>query len=61
MLHVSLPSVSGGTAPAQWEDITGTTKLVYAKECANFTTNVSARWVKAAVREVGYVPLHDAS
>lgn len=36
--------VSGGTAPAQWEDITGTTKLMYAHNCANFTTNVSARW-----------------
>lgn len=35
--------VSGGTAPAQWEDITGTTKLMYANSCANFTTNVSAR------------------
>lgn len=36
--------VTGGTAPAQWEDITGTTKLMYANNCANFTTNVSARW-----------------
>lgn len=35
--------VIGGTDQAQWEDITGTTKLVYANECANFTTNVSAR------------------
>ncbi|KAG7480966.1 hypothetical protein MATL_G00061850 [Megalops atlanticus] len=39
-----LCSVIGGTAPAQWEDITGTTKLVYANDCANFTTNVSARF-----------------
>ncbi|KAM8794705.1 ankyrin-1 [Eudromia elegans] len=39
-----LCSVVGGTAQAQWEDITGTTKLVYANECANFTTNVSARF-----------------
>uniref|UniRef100_F7A191 Ankyrin 1 n=1 Tax=Ornithorhynchus anatinus TaxID=9258 RepID=F7A191_ORNAN len=39
-----LCSVIGGTAQAQWEDITGTTKLVYANECANFTTNVSARF-----------------
>ncbi|XP_044053045.1 ankyrin-1a isoform X13 [Siniperca chuatsi] len=39
-----LCSVIGGTAPAQWEDITGTTKLMYAKECASFTTNVSARF-----------------
>lgn len=35
--------VAGGTDQAQWEDITGTTKLVYANECAAFTTNVSAR------------------
>ncbi|XP_067401460.1 ankyrin-1 isoform X4 [Emydura macquarii macquarii] len=39
-----LCSVIGGTAQAQWEDITGTTKLVYVNECANFTTNVSARF-----------------
>ncbi|KAM6235067.1 ankyrin-1 isoform 4-T4 [Porphyrio hochstetteri] len=39
-----LCSVIGGTAQAQWEDITGTTKLVYEHECANFTTNVSARF-----------------
>uniref|UniRef100_A0A8B9GR56 Ankyrin-1 n=1 Tax=Amazona collaria TaxID=241587 RepID=A0A8B9GR56_9PSIT len=39
-----LCSVIGGTAQAQWEDITGTTKLVYENECANFTTNVSARF-----------------
>ncbi|XP_061585164.1 ankyrin-1a [Cololabis saira] len=39
-----LCSVIGGTAPAQWEDITGTTKLNYAHACASFTTNVSARF-----------------
>uniref|UniRef100_A0A4W4E206 ZU5 domain-containing protein n=1 Tax=Electrophorus electricus TaxID=8005 RepID=A0A4W4E206_ELEEL len=39
-----LCSVIGGTAPAQWEDITGTTKLLYSNSCANFTTNVSARF-----------------
>uniref|UniRef100_A0A674ARA8 Ankyrin 1 n=1 Tax=Salmo trutta TaxID=8032 RepID=A0A674ARA8_SALTR len=39
-----LCSVIGGTAPAQWEDITGTTKLLYTNNCANFTTNVSARF-----------------
>ncbi|XP_055775828.1 ankyrin-1-like isoform X4 [Salvelinus fontinalis] len=39
-----LCSVIGGTASAQWEDITGTTKLIYSKDCANFTTNVSARF-----------------
>ncbi|KAK1341882.1 hypothetical protein QTO34_016633 [Cnephaeus nilssonii] len=36
--------IGGGTDQAQWEDITGTTKLVYANECATFTTNVSARF-----------------
>ncbi|XP_027385946.1 ankyrin-1 isoform X10 [Bos indicus x Bos taurus] len=39
-----LCSVIGGTDQAQWEDITGTTKLIYANECATFTTNVSARF-----------------
>nr|XP_057928086.1 ankyrin-1a isoform X7 [Doryrhamphus excisus] len=39
-----LCSVIGGTAAAQWEDITGTTKLIYANDCASFTTNVSARF-----------------
>ncbi|NWI42348.1 ANK1 protein, partial [Picathartes gymnocephalus] len=39
-----LCSVIGGTAQAQWEDITGTTKLVYENECANFTTNISCRF-----------------
>ncbi|XP_039517623.1 ankyrin-1a isoform X3 [Pimephales promelas] len=39
-----LCSVIGGTAPAQWEDITGTTKLMYSNDCASFTTNVSARF-----------------
>ncbi|KAM7391984.1 hypothetical protein PAMP_022630 [Pampus punctatissimus] len=39
-----LCSVIGGTAPAQWEDITGTTKLMYTNDCASFTTNVSARF-----------------
>uniref|UniRef100_A0A8C8BME9 Ankyrin 1 n=1 Tax=Otus sunia TaxID=257818 RepID=A0A8C8BME9_9STRI len=36
----------GWAGPPQWdwEDITGTTKLVYENECANFTTNVSARF-----------------
>ncbi|XP_060712657.1 ankyrin-1-like isoform X2 [Hemiscyllium ocellatum] len=39
-----LCSVIGGTGTAQWEDITGTTKLTHANDCANFTTNVSARF-----------------
>ncbi|XP_046870687.1 LOW QUALITY PROTEIN: ankyrin-1-like [Hypomesus transpacificus] len=39
-----LCSVIGGTAPAQWEDITGTTKLMYANNCANFTTTCLGRF-----------------
>lgn len=34
----------GGTSPAQWEDITGTTPLTFIKDCVSFTTNVSARY-----------------
>uniref|UniRef100_A0A672P5F6 Ankyrin-1-like n=1 Tax=Sinocyclocheilus grahami TaxID=75366 RepID=A0A672P5F6_SINGR len=50
-LYLLCCSSSSGTAPAQWEDITGTTKLLYANDCANFTTNVSAKlrthaWIK---------------
>lgn len=37
------PVVAGGTTPAQWEDITGTTPLTFVNECVSFTTNVSAR------------------
>lgn len=36
--------ISGGTTPAQWEDITGTTPLTFVSECVSFTTNVSARY-----------------
>ncbi|XP_032869910.1 ankyrin-1 isoform X2 [Amblyraja radiata] len=39
-----LCSVIGGTGAALWEDITGTTKLLHANDCVNFTTNVSARF-----------------
>lgn len=35
--------ISGGTTPAQWEDITGTTPLTFINDCVSFTTNVSAR------------------
>lgn len=37
-------SRTGGTSPAQWEDITGTTPLSFVTDCVSFTTNVSARW-----------------
>lgn len=39
VLHLFL----GGTSPAQWEDITGTTPLSFVTDCVSFTTNVSAR------------------
>lgn len=38
-----LCSITGGLAPAQWEDITGHTPLSYIDECVSFTTTVSAR------------------
>lgn len=37
--------IPGGTTPAQWEDITGTTPLTFVNECVSFTTNVSARYL----------------
>ncbi|XP_053365182.1 ankyrin-3-like [Clarias gariepinus] len=39
-----LCSITGGTCPAQWEDITGTTSLSFVTDCVSFTTNVSARF-----------------
>ncbi|XP_078498779.1 ankyrin-3 isoform X6 [Lissotriton helveticus] len=39
-----LCSITGGTSPAQWEDITGTTPLTFTNDCVSFTTNVSARF-----------------
>ncbi|XP_076829666.1 ankyrin-2b isoform X14 [Brachyhypopomus gauderio] len=39
-----LCSITGGTTPAQWEDITGTTPLTFVNDCVSFTTNVSARF-----------------
>ncbi|XP_025058385.1 ankyrin-3 isoform X7 [Alligator sinensis] len=39
-----LCSITGGTSPAQWEDITGTTPLTFINDCVSFTTNVSARF-----------------
>ena len=44
--HSSLTNdvlLPGGTSPAQWEDITGTTPLTFVNDCVSFTTNVSAR------------------
>nr|CDS20415.1 ankyrin :unc [Echinococcus granulosus] len=38
-----LCSITGGTASAVWEDITGSTPLSRVKDCVSFTTTVSAR------------------
>ncbi|XP_070272964.1 ankyrin-2 isoform X29 [Myotis yumanensis] len=47
-----LCSITGGTTPAQWEDITGTTPLNFVNECASFTTNVSARFWLIDCRQI---------
>uniref|UniRef100_A0A4W3I3L2 Ankyrin 2 n=1 Tax=Callorhinchus milii TaxID=7868 RepID=A0A4W3I3L2_CALMI len=47
-----LCSITGGTTPAQWEDITGTTPLSFVNECVSFTTNVSARFWLIDCRQI---------
>ncbi|XP_049319942.1 ankyrin-3 isoform X3 [Astyanax mexicanus] len=47
-----LCSITGGTSPAQWEDITGTTPLSFVTDCVSFTTNVSARFWLADCQQV---------
>ncbi|XP_074922289.1 ankyrin-2 isoform X20 [Chelonoidis abingdonii] len=47
-----LCSITGGTTPAQWEDITGTTPLTFVNECVSFTTNVSARFWLVDCRQI---------
>ncbi|XP_014429003.2 ankyrin-3 isoform X5 [Pelodiscus sinensis] len=47
-----LCSITGGTSPAQWEDITGTTPLTFINDCVSFTTNVSARFWLADCHQV---------
>ncbi|XP_059392553.1 ankyrin-2b isoform X19 [Carassius carassius] len=47
-----LCSITGGTTPAQWEDITGTTPLTFTSDCVSFTTNVSARFWLIDCRQV---------
>uniref|UniRef100_A0A0L8HCD3 Titin n=1 Tax=Octopus bimaculoides TaxID=37653 RepID=A0A0L8HCD3_OCTBM len=39
-----LCSISGGTTPAVWEDITASTQLTFVNDCVSFTTTVSARF-----------------
>lgn len=48
---ISAAVLLGGTSPAQWEDITGTTPLTFIKDCASFTTNVSARYGNKGFQE----------
>nr|XP_060624929.1 ankyrin-3 isoform X2 [Anolis sagrei ordinatus] len=48
-----LCSITGGTSPAQWEDITGTTLLTFVNDCVSFTTNVSARFWLADCHQIG--------
>nr|XP_021335907.1 ankyrin-3 isoform X9 [Danio rerio] len=53
-----LCSITGGTSPAQWEDITGTTPLTFMNDCVSFTTNVSARfWLADCHQTPETVPL----
>ncbi|XP_066549827.1 ankyrin 3b isoform X14 [Amia ocellicauda] len=47
-----LCSITGGTSPAQWEDITGTTPLTFVTDCVSFTTNVSARFWLADCHQI---------
>uniref|UniRef100_A0A673CV91 Ankyrin 3a n=1 Tax=Sphaeramia orbicularis TaxID=375764 RepID=A0A673CV91_9TELE len=47
-----LCSITGGTSPAQWEDITGTTPLSFVTDCVSFTTNVSARFWLADCHQI---------
>ncbi|XP_056152691.1 ankyrin-3-like, partial [Lampris incognitus] len=47
-----LCSITGGTSPAQWEDITGTTPLTFVSDCVSFTTNVSARFWLADCHQI---------
>ncbi|XP_022079193.1 ankyrin-2-like isoform X7 [Acanthaster planci] len=47
-----LCSITGGTAPAQWEDITGTTPLTFVDNCVSFTTTVSARFWLMDCKEI---------
>ncbi|KAL2078409.1 hypothetical protein ACEWY4_026094 [Coilia grayii] len=47
-----LCSITGGTSPAQWEDITGTTPLNFMNDCVSFTTNVSARFWLADCHQI---------
>ena len=42
----------GGSAKAQWEDVTGSTPLTFVNSCVSFTTTVSARFWLIDCREI---------
>jgi len=42
-IQVQMIAVTGGTIPAQWEDVTGTTPLSFVNDTVVLTTSVSAR------------------
>uniref|UniRef100_UPI00358E28FC ankyrin-3-like isoform X3 n=1 Tax=Myxine glutinosa TaxID=7769 RepID=UPI00358E28FC len=53
-----LCSITGGTSPAHWEDITGTTPLTIENNTVSFTTNVSARfWLMECRQQADAVAL----
>uniref|UniRef100_A0A0X3PWI0 Death domain-containing protein n=1 Tax=Schistocephalus solidus TaxID=70667 RepID=A0A0X3PWI0_SCHSO len=53
-----LCSITGGTSPAVWEDITGTTPLSRVKDCVSFTSTVSARfWLIVCPEVTSTVPV----
>ncbi|OTF72290.1 hypothetical protein BLA29_002019, partial [Euroglyphus maynei] len=47
-----LCSITGGSAKAQWEDVTGSTPLTFVNSCVSFTTTVSARFWLIDCREI---------
>ncbi|MFT7805788.1 ankyrin-3-like [Arapaima gigas] len=49
---IKMGFLSGGTSPAQWEDITGTTPLSFVTDSVSFTTNVSARFWLANCHQI---------
>jgi len=44
-MQVRMIGFAGGTIPAQWEDVTGTTPLSFVNDTVVLTTSVSARYV----------------
>lgn len=50
--------MAGGTTPAQWEDVTGSTPLTFAEDCVIFKTVISARfWLVDCPRSTGATKL----